>query len=142
MCKLGNINVVFDGKPVVEPHTNLALDLGLNDDKSAEYVWDAFTGELKAHFSISKENDAFVKWFTSLVRKFHQKKKALLWAVTHGYRVMIPIYDEEHGERMLVIRTPKMMKAVLRNSPFIPEIQVYTKDFELCEIRKGRVVKL
>ena len=130
------------GKKVEMPCDMLSLDMGSKDgDKGAINVVNK-NGEVTMSFTSKEDVKPFVKWFQDALAKFKKDRKALLWAVTHGYVITIMMYSEETGEVEMPIRTPKLLKEVLRCSPFVPELNIYNKEGDLCFIKKGRILVL
>ena len=145
MSKLNDFSLFLNGEQVEEPYKceGLGCDLGLDGgDKTAVNTWNPVTGELKMTLTIENEDNPLGKWYHNCIRKFNLQKKALLWAVTHGYFIVIPSCDERCLEKEIVIRTPKILKMVMPCMPFVLEYRLYNKEGELCEIRKGRIVKV
>ncbi len=138
--KKSGISII--GKKFELPCDQIQLDLAKGRDKAAINVIDKKNGEIAVSFSSKDDAGPFVEWFKEAVTKFRKQKKTLLWAITHGYIVTIMIYDEKNGEQEIDIDTPKLMKEIFRNVPFVPELNIYTKDGDVCYIKKGRIVVL
>lgn len=145
MKKLNDFVLFLNGEQVEEPVkcNGLGCDLGQEGgDKTAVSTWNPNTGELTMTLTIENEDNPLGKWYHNCIRKFNLQKKALLWAVTHGYFIVLPSCDERCLDREIVIRTPKTLKMILPCMPFICEYKLYDKDGMPCVIKRGKVVKL
>ena len=130
------------GKKFELPTDQIQLDLASKaGDNPAINVVNK-DGAVIVSFGSKGDADPFVEWFMDAMAKFKKQRKTLLWAVTHGYVVTIMIYDEKTGEHEFPIHTPKLLKKMLSVVPFVPELNIYTKDGDVCYIKKGRIVVL
>ncbi|SHL72981.1 hypothetical protein SAMN04488494_0586 [Xylanibacter ruminicola] len=135
------IGISIKGKAIELPCDQIQLDLAKGNDKGAINVVNK-NGEVTMSFSSKEDVEPFAEWFKETMSKFKKERKTLLWAVTHGYVVTIMMYSEETGDYEMPIHTPKLLKEVFHCVPFVPELNIYTKDGDPCFIHKGRIVKL
>ena len=79
------------------------------------------------------------KWIAEKREIFRKNKKALLYAVTHGYYARVYCVNDDDELAYIDITTPRDMRMAFRVVPFIPRIKI-GKNGRHYVIRKGRIV--
>ena len=109
----------------------LGVDIGCGEEKSAVNVWK--DGNIIYTLSTRDTNNPLGKWFKGEIRRFKQRRKALIYAVTHGYTIQIFCY-----KGYFEITKPSELRKVFRLVPFMPKY-VITKDSINYIIRKSKI---
>lgn len=113
------------------------VDLGAEDgDLAGVSVW--HNGSIELSFSIRDNDNPIGKWFKGTMMDFKRKKKAMRYAVTHGYTIRI-ICDVDGDEGYFEIERPRDVNLLFRKVPFVPRMKI-VKDGCFYNIRKGRIV--
>lgn len=95
--------------------------------------------EISVTLDIKDESNAAGRWYAMQCRIFRQNRKALIYAVAHGYVIHV-ICETESGEQGYIeIKTPRELRQIFHRVPFIPRLRIY-KDHTSYVIRKGKVV--
>ena len=109
-------------------------------DKTGVNVW--HNGSIELTFTIDSEDNPVGKWFWNMVRRFRRERKALLWALTHGYTLRIPCRDDNDNEGYFDLTLPSQLRQVMRITKFIPQYRIYDRFGDRYVIRKGKVVRM
>ena len=109
-------------------------------DKTGITVW--HNGSIEFTLTIDNEDNPVGKWFWNMVRRFRRERKALLWALTHGYTLRITCRDEAENEGYFDLTLPSQLRHVMRSTKFIPQYRIYDRDGCRYVVRKGRVVRM
>ena len=118
-----------------------AVDLAKEGcDNTGVSVWN--NGSIEIQFTINSDDNPVGKWFQSMVRKFNAEKKALFYALTHGYVIRVTSYDDEGNEWYIEIDRPSQLRMVMKIVEFIPDYKIYNKKGERFIVKKGRIVKM
>lgn len=120
----------------VNPQNGVSLDFAEGCDAMGTTFLDLSEGVINVSHTI---ND-WVKWFEHERQKYLLVKKALMWAVTHGYIALVN--DTTHCNCYKSISTPKELKRFFRSATFIIGFRVFSKDYVPCKIKKGRVSEI
>ena len=119
----------------------MAFDPALEGgDKTVVSGWESGAFEFNIEFTIDNEDNPVGKWFWNMVRRFRRERKALLWALTHGYTVRVPIRDNNDNEGYIELTLPSQLRQIMRTTKFIPQYRIYDRYGSRCIIRKGKVV--
>ena len=111
-------------------------------DKTVVSAWESGAFEFNIEFTIDNENNPVGKWFWNMVRRFRRERKALLWALTHGYTVRVPIRDDNDNEGYIELTLPSQLRQIMRTTKFIPQYRIYDSYGCSYIIRKGKVVRM
>ena len=109
-------------------------------DKTGITVW--HNGSIEFTLTIDNEDNPVGKWFWNMVRRFRRERKALLWALTHGYTLRITCRDEAENEGYFDLTLPSQLRHVMRSTKFIPQYRIYDRYGCRYVVRKGRVVRM
>lgn len=109
-------------------------------DKTGITAW--HNGSIELTFTIDNEDNPLGKWYWGMVRRFRCERKALLWALTHGYTLRIPCRDEAENEGYFDLTLPCQLRQVMRITKFIPQYRIYDRYGCRYVVRKGRVVRM
>ena len=109
-------------------------------DKTGVSVWN--NGSIELTFTITNEDNPVGKWFWNMVRRFRRERKALLWALTHGFTLRIPCRDDNDNEGYFDLTLPSQLRQVMRITKFIPQYRIYDRFGDRYVIRKGKVVRM
>ena len=109
-------------------------------DKTGITAW--HNGSIEFTLTIDNEDNPVGKWFWNMVRRFRRERKALLWALTHGYTLRIPCRDEGESEGYFDLTLPSQLRKVMRITKFIPQYRIYDRYGCRYVVRKGRVVRM
>jgi hypothetical protein len=123
-------------EPNVTPQNGVSLDFA----EGCDAMGSAFLDLSKGVISVSHTINDWVKWFEREHQKFLRAKKALLWAVTHGYIALVN--DTKHCNCYKSVSTPKELKRFFRSATFIIGFMIFSKDYVPCKIKKGRVSEI
>ena len=122
-----------------------ASSLVANDTEQSEAASEPSDYGVKSYsltFEIkSTGKNPFAKWYRRQCEIGREQKKALLYAVTHGYKVVIPVCDKDDNIRYLVIKTPRMIRRIFNGIQWIPQLMMFDRQCCLCRIRRGRLVR-
>ena len=151
----GNVKL-YIGEQEVDPtpHELVALDYEIpsqerlmafdpaqeGEDKTGVNVWN--NGSIELTFTISSEDNPVGKWYWNMVRRFRRERKALLWALTHGFTLRIPCCDENGNEGYFDLTLPSQLRQVMRITKFIPQYRIYDRFGCRYVVRKGKVVRM
>lgn len=102
-------------------------------------VWHDGKLEYSISFSLNDENNEIGRWFQRMLRRFRAQRKALFWALTHGYIVRIPCETDNGEDGYMELTSPSQLRVVLRYCRFIPQFRIYDHWMCPCEICNGRV---
>ena len=140
--ELGKPTIYIGWKPVeVAPATVLSLDPAGGEDKSAVNVWEEGPLNYELTFSISSEDNPVGKWFQRMLRNFKRNRKALSFALTHGFIIRIPT-ETERGERgYFELTKPRQLNCLLRYCKFIPQYRIFDKDMNPCIVKRGKLYR-
>lgn len=132
----------YFGKVPLEPCINSTsqicpVDLAA-EDGDITGVSDWHNGSIELSFEIRDEDNHIGKWFNGIMMDFKRKKKAMSYAVTHGYTIRI-ICDVDGDEGYFEIDKPRDVNLLFRTVPFVPRMKI-VKDGCFYNIRKGRIV--
>lgn len=100
--------------------------------------WNEVRGEWS--FAVKCVDDSMRVFIENMRRRDRYARKALLYAVTHGYDVRLFCRDEKGEDVIIVTLTPKLLRRMFRVCPFVPLFRVYDRDGKECRVRKGRIV--
>lgn len=139
-----------------EPQEGIALDYEIpsqeplmafvpaleGGDKTVVSGWESGAFEFNIEFTIDNEDNPLGKWYWGMVRRFRRERKALLWALTHGYTLRIPCCDEAENKGYFDLTLPCQLRQVMRITKFIPQYRIYDRYGSRYIIRKGRVVPM
>ena len=121
----------------------MAFDPALEGgDKTVVSDWESGAFEFNIEFTIDNEDNPVGKWFWNMVRRFRRERKVLLWALTHGYTVRVPIRDNNDNEGYIELTLPSQLRQIMRTTKFIPQYRIYDRYGSRYIIRKGRVVRM
>ena len=109
-------------------------------DKTSITQWK--DGSIEMTFTIDNKDNPVGKWFWNMIRKFRSERKALLWALSHGYTIHVPCCDESENEGYIELTLPRHLRHVMRLVKFIPQYKIYDKYGDRFVIRKGKVVRM
>ena len=128
------------GLQVVDPTKIyiIKVDLGEEEDRSAVTVW--HKGKITYSITINDRNNPLGAWYHGKRMDFQRKKKALRYAVTHGYVVRV-LCDVDGEQGYYDITLPRELNHAFRFVPFIPRLKII-KAGRFYTIRKGRVVPM
>lgn len=119
----------------------LAVDLAKEGcDHTGVSVWNP--GSIEIQFTINSYDNTVGKWFLNMVRKFNAEKKALFYALTHGYVIRVTSYDDDGNEGYIELDRPSQLRMVMRMVKFIPDYKIYDKKGKRFLVKKGRIVKM
>lgn len=119
----------------------LAVDLAKECcDKTGVSVWN--NGSIEIQLTINSDDNPVGKWFLNMVRKFNAEKKALFYALTHGYVIRVTSHDEEGNEGYIELDRPSQLRMVMKKVKFIPDYKIYDKKGKRFLVKKGRIVKM
>lgn len=136
------ISSLFIGDKATDPNPIEASVLLIDtaeeggDHTSASVLHD---GKLEYSFSLNDENNEIGRWFQRMLRRFRAQRKALFFALTHGYTVRIPCVTDNGDEAYVELTSPSQLRNILRLCKFIPQFRIYDRWTCPCEIRRGRV---
>ena len=108
-------------------------------DHTSASVWNDGKLEYSISFSLNDENNEIGRWFQRMLRRFKAQRKALFWALTHGYTVRIPCETDKGEMGYMELTRPSQLRGILRLCKFIPQFKIFDRFMCPCEIRKGRV---
>lgn len=147
---------LYVGEQEIDPHPQegIALDYEIpsqeplmafdpaqeGGDKTSITQW--HNGSIEFTLTIDNEDNPVGKWFWNMVRRFRREKKALLWALSHGYTIHVPCCDESESEGYIELTLPRHLRHVMRLVKFIPQYKIYDKYGNQFVIRKGKVVRM
>ena len=98
-------------------------------------------GHIEVNLSVIVDKDApITRFIERLRRKYREERRALLWAVTHGYTVAFlgtDANDENCAVRYEVHR-PSEVRQLLRYCPFVPQYEIRDHNGRVCDIRKSK----
>lgn len=139
MTKDAQIHLLPTEEPSQEPM--MAFDPAQEGgDKTGVTAW--HNGSIEFTLTIDNEDNPVGKWYWNMVRRFRCERKALLYALTHGYTLRIPCRDDAENEGYFDLTLPSQLRQVMRITKFIPQYRIY--DHYGCRyvVRKGRVVMM
>lgn len=119
----------------------LAVDIAKECcDKTGVSVWNH--GSIENQFTINSDDNPLGKCFLNMVRNFNAEKKALFYALTHGYFIHIISHDKEGNEGYIELDRPSQLRMVTKMVKFIPDYKIYDKKGRRFIVKKGRIVKM
>lgn len=86
--------------------------------------------------------DPISRWYIGMVRRFRRERKALLWALEHGYTVRVLCQDEDGNDGFFELTLPSHLRRAMHHIRFIPQYRIYDRYGARYTIRKGRVVPM
>lgn len=140
-CKF-QVFLTGDTKPFVEvmqadmPDRSVCSDPG--EDETTSFEWNEISGDLS--FTAECIGDSLRVFIENMRRRDRYARKALLYAVTHGYNVQLFCRDEKGDDVMMVVLTPRLLRRLFRVCPVVPLFRVYDRNGKECRIRKGKVL--
>jgi len=137
---------IYLGNQLIEPKPINGSELKIDPaeeggDHTSASVWNRETGTIEYTItcSIHDENNPVGRWYQRMLRRFNAQRKALFWAVTHGYTMRIPCKTDDDEDGYMELSRPSQLRFVLRHLRFIPQFKIFDRLMYPCEIRKGRV---
>ena len=109
-------------------------------DKTGVSVWN--NGSIEIQLTIKSDDNPLGKWFLNMVRRFNAEKKALFYALTHGYVIRVTSHDDEGNEGYIELDRPSQLRMAMKRVKFIPDYKIYDKKGERFLVKKGRIVKM
>ena len=109
-------------------------------DKTVATTW--HNGSIELTFTIENEDNPVGKWYWGMVRRFRRERKALLWALTHGFTLRILCRDESGNEGYFDLTLPSQLRQVMRITKIIPQYRIYDRYYNRYIVRKGKVVRM
>ena len=142
---IGNLYVqTADGKEIKLDNVVNTNGLKLHDEdmevKQSEPKYR--NGSYSIDFTVQVDKKApIIRFFQHLRRKNREERKALLWAVTHGYVVGFwgVKADEEKCEIRYECHRPREVRRLLQYSWFVPKYDIYDMFGNRCRVHKGRI---
>ena len=140
-CKF-QVFLTGDTIPFVEvmqadmPDRSVCFDPG--EDETTSFEWNEISGEFS--FPAECMGDSLRVFVENMRRRDRYARKALLYAVTHGYNVQLFCRDEKGDDVMMVVLTPRLLRRLFRVCPVVPLFRVYDRNGKECRIRKGKVL--
>lgn len=133
----GELKLFVDGKPIGTIVSDAHFDFGAGDDHSAVSVWNG--NKIECTFEVKDVDSDLRRMIENMRRRERLIRKALLYAVTHGYEVEIVGKSEKGEEVVLQTFTPKPLRWLFQHCPFVPMFRVFDKDGFGCIIKKGKI---
>ena len=109
-------------------------------DNTGLSVWN--NGSVEIQFTINSDDNPLGKWWLNMVRRFNAEKKALFYALTHGYVIRVTSHDDEGNEGYIELDRPSQLRMVMKMVKFIPDYKIYDKKGKRFIVKKGRIVKM
>jgi hypothetical protein len=142
-CKF-QVFLTGDPKPFVEvmqedvPDRAVCPDCSEDEAPSFTSEWNEVRGEWS--FTVKCVDDSMRVFIENMRRRDRYARKALLYAVTHGYNVQLFCRDKKGDDVMMVVLTPRLLRRLFRVCPVVPLFRVYDRNGKECRIRKGKVL--
>lgn len=118
-----------------------AFDIGQEDgDKTGINIWQ--NGNLSLSFTIQDMNYPILEFYRRMVDRFRCEKKALYFALTHGYKIRVPFVADNDEEGYFELTLPSQLRKVLQVVKIIPQYKIYDRYGFRYIVRKSRLVRM
>lgn len=134
----GNVKLYYGDSLVELPYIVEGATFDIGDEEGDKGVYSNNGFEIS--FTATVDDVRMKKFIDRWMKRDKMYCKALLWAVTHGYYVMIWAITENGEERNLCITRPSALRHLFRLLKFVPRFSIFDKQGNQRKIRKGKVV--
>lgn len=114
-------------KPVdVSNNSLVAFDPGKDgENKSVSNVWQDNKGSITLSFTITSTDNPLGRWYKNMCEDFKKEKKALFYALTHGYFIRVYFQDEDGKDGYFDMTRPRHLRMILKRVRFIPRYRIF-----------------